>query len=264
MSNAHGRCIFCEGYKLSKEHLLSDWLRELFPRSGDDTHTYGTLEYKPKPTMVHTVRQGHSGSRKVRTVCIRCNNEWMSQIDDAAKAVAIPLIKGEKCVVTEDIARILALWFSKTAIVGDSIKPTKSIILQSERSHLMNDKTPPKNWEVWIGTYEGTAWRDLGLYQNGGKLDFTPVVGTDDEAWRTYIQSTIIGMGNLFALVVASDTDRFAFEVGKLADTMKRIWPFAGEFEWPCKNRMTDEEATAAQHFVSLARANIHGTKFRA
>jgi hypothetical protein len=100
---AAGRCIFCGGSGLTKEHLLADWLREIFPRTAKDTHTFGTIEsWTPKPRFVQRVKQGHAGSRKVRKVCGPCNSGWIGAIDDAAKQAIVPLIHGQSVVVTPE------------------------------------------------------------------------------------------------------------------------------------------------------------------
>jgi len=48
----HGRCIFCGGTGLSKEHIWSDWLSGLIPRNDEHGEYWGRM------------RRG-GGSRKV-------------------------------------------------------------------------------------------------------------------------------------------------------------------------------------------------------
>src|SRR5271169_2401942 len=65
-----GKCIFCGGPGVTHEHLFSDWLRDLFPRSAADTHTIAqAVAWTPRPRFVRQIRQGHSGTRTVRKVC---------------------------------------------------------------------------------------------------------------------------------------------------------------------------------------------------
>ncbi len=34
MANPQGRCVFCGGTPVTKEHVWSDWLDEVIPRGG--------------------------------------------------------------------------------------------------------------------------------------------------------------------------------------------------------------------------------------
>ena len=94
-----GRCIFCRGTGLTKEHVLPDWLRVIFPRSATDTHTFGSYDW---PCIIgHAVpiqntrsAQGQIGSKKVRVVCRACNNGWLSQLEAAVQPILSDLISG--------------------------------------------------------------------------------------------------------------------------------------------------------------------------
>ena len=248
-----GRCIFCGGFGLSKEHLFSDWLRELFPRSADDTHSIGEKDEAPW-RLTH--RQGHSGTKKFRAVCKKCNNGWMSVADNAAKQVAATLIRGEKVTVTPDMQRVLALWFAKTATVADYRKPKRSVVPQAQRSHLMNSKEPPAEWEVWIASYNGTDYRDLALFHNSGRLDFTPVRGPGEQL-KGYVATTFVGMGKLAALVIADDLPVIDFNVGTFAQIARRVWPLSESFEWPLSHPLDDREAAAAATIIEAMRSNF-------
>ena len=253
MAKSPGRCIFCTGFHLTKEHLFADWLREIFPRSESDTHTMGVAEGTPWRIIQ---RQGHSGSKKIRTVCKRCNSGWISAVDDAAKYVATPLIRGEPSVITPDMQRVLAGWFAKIAAVADSRNRRRSVVTQPQRTWIMDRQEPPKEWEIWIAPYGGSDYRDLALFQNGGHLDFSPVRGPSKE-FSGYAQTTFLGIGKLATLVVADDFPRVDFNIGTFAQIARRIWPIGGEVAWPLPYTMTDIEANAAAHILKHMIANI-------
>lgn len=253
MHKAPGRCIFCHGFGLSKEHLFSDWLREIFPRSGDDTHSVGEADSSPWRV---THAQGHSGTKKFRIVCKACNNGWMNHVDADAKYAATPLILGEKMRVSPEVQHILALWFSKIATIGDSRKPKRSVIPQAQRKYIMEHKRPPDEWEVWLATYGGTDYRDLALLQRNGRLDFTPVLGPG-ERFKGFAETTFLGMGKLTALVIGDDLPFMDFNVGTYAEIAQRIWPVGDAFDWPLSHVMDDAEATSAANILEAMRSNF-------
>jgi len=91
VSFKYGRrqCMYCTQQPpeviISKEHLFAEWLREIFRRTADTTHTIGVFEWatapgRSMPKETRTQGQGHSGSKKIRNVCSKCNETWLSNV----------------------------------------------------------------------------------------------------------------------------------------------------------------------------------------
>ncbi len=247
-----GRCIFCGNTGLTKEHLFADWLTELFPRTADDTHTHGKIiTWEPTPKFLGECRQGHSGSRKVRKVCSTCNNGWISGIDSKAKEVSLPLIKGSFSSVTPEMQLHLATWFSKIAMVGDAIEPNRGVDLQHDRDWIRANLQPPPLWEVWIGSYLGTDWRDLAIFQHRGRFDLSEVVGIEN--FSGYVAATTIGIGDMIALVVSNENPVLPLCIGNAAKVLKRIWPISNTFNWPNEHILSDVEVSSISKILHTA-----------
>jgi hypothetical protein len=113
---APGRCIFCGAFGLTKEHVLPDWLRSIFPRLPTDTHTVGTVDWVHLPTAgimplpSRRLRQGQAGSRKVKVVCKGCNTGWLSVMEESTKPILGSLVQGTAGVLTNTQQRALAAW----------------------------------------------------------------------------------------------------------------------------------------------------------
>jgi hypothetical protein len=250
-----GKCIFCGGGGVTKEHLFADWLREIFPRTAKDTHTLGTIEsWTPRPRLVQRIKQGHAGSRKIRKVCGSCNSGWIGIIDDAARKAVVPLIRGQAAVVDSGNQRALATWFSKIAMVGDSMRPDRSVVLQADRDWIRANSSPPLLWEVWVGSYEGIDWRDLGIFQLGGRLDLSSVTGPDKLAG--YVETTTMGMGKLIGLVIGNEHPAIEINIGNAAYLLRRIWPTDSAFNWPLPIVLSDDEARSVAYILRSAIAN--------
>jgi hypothetical protein len=111
------KCIFCKRQPpeaiISKEHVFADWLRELFPRGTDTTHTLGVMEWATNrgTKVLDKTGQGHSGSKKIRHVCQLCNGTWLSNdVEDVAKPVLTPLLIGHSLVINAAMQKIIATW----------------------------------------------------------------------------------------------------------------------------------------------------------
>lgn len=242
---APGKCIFCGKIGVTKEHLFSDWLRELFPRSRDDSHTLTRLvSWTPRPRFERKDKQGHTGSRKVRKVCKSCNSEWISAIDDAAKKHAPALIMGQSVTITDEARRALASWFAKLAMVADAMDASTALIEQIDRDWICSTSLPPMNWQIWIGYYVGEDWRDLAMQHHSGVLHFAAI--GDPEMLAGYVNAATFGMGNLLALVIGTALVNMEVNIGNANDMLRRIWPARSEpFAWPLPHKVSDDEASA-------------------
>lgn len=106
-------CAFCEHTgKLSNEHIVSQWLADLFP--GPISAHYGTGD-KAKHFITGSM------DWKAGVVCKRCNETWMSKIEsEHAKPVLTPLVTGELSIpIGLKEAESIALFAFKTAVILD-------------------------------------------------------------------------------------------------------------------------------------------------
>src|ERR1039457_1463762 len=99
------RCIVCGGTPVTGEHLFSIWIGDLVPKTAARhmrtvRAAMGTGDQLDRPYLDQARRlEGDIKSSRLRTVCKRCNNEWMSAIESAAKPVMTPLILGQLVVL---------------------------------------------------------------------------------------------------------------------------------------------------------------------
>src|SRR6516164_7709944 len=91
-------CIFCEGASgasISHEHVLPDWLNEVFPRDPATVHTLGTTSWvglsPGAPVTKRYRKRGHVTTRQVRVVCEKCNNGWLSGLAGCGKSRSVVL-----------------------------------------------------------------------------------------------------------------------------------------------------------------------------
>jgi hypothetical protein len=235
--------------KISREHVFGDWLSEIFPKSATATHTHGIIDWPVSgpagatPTINIGGGQGHSGTKKVKVVCATCNETWLStRIENAAKPILIPLIAGRTSELSIADQRVLATWAVKTVMTAEYVNKRPPAILQSERTWLKDNLSPPAGWFVSATPYTGTEWRELGIFQHSGRLAVPSIVeGIETEH---HVGLTFFGMGHLFLLVRYSSWPRLweMFNVDGVADTL-RIWPpKSTSMTWFPQNSIADAE----------------------
>lgn len=266
-ASGRGQCIFCTRQppeaSITKEHVFADWLRALFPRSPQTTHTLGVHEWASSPgrspaKVTRRQAQGHSGTKKIRKVCRTCNGTWLSQIEEAAKPILIPLIGGERLEVDSAMQQALATWAAKTAMTAEQLHPSKVVVLQDERTWLKDHRIPPPGWNVWIGTYYGLPWSELAIQQQAAKLR-VPVVDHGKLSEHN-LMFTILGMRRLMFVVVSSSWSRMDDIINAAGSPNGRslapIWPITQEsVSWPLPFAVSDADADqmAAAYFSDIA-----------
>ena len=100
-------CAFCGGGQVTAEHVWPDWLVRLFPSTSIRVERSGghALSYTQKSIKL-----------TVRAVCEGCNSGWMSDIENLAKPVLLPMIHGRPVRLGGPEQRAVAIWTIKTAI----------------------------------------------------------------------------------------------------------------------------------------------------
>lgn len=142
-------CAFCDHTaKLSKEHITSEWMGELFPNEKEfrSTNRHGKVKEWAEPGL----------DISVRTVCEPCNNTWMSDIEsDHAKSVMTPLMTGQLDVeFGPQQAHSLAIFAYKSAIIVDYAQRHREPFFSRRLRHAFkSDLFIPQNINMFLAPY---------------------------------------------------------------------------------------------------------------
>lgn len=223
-------CIFCDNRSLTKEHIWPDWLRKVLHRSIVSGHHYSTSGFGRKRTF--TSRTGNIESRKLRIVCNRCNNGWMSRLQNNAKPRLIPLIQGQHISLTEADHKVMAAWSMMFTMVLEFLDLTTLATTQRERLEFSQIPAPNNTWMGWFGISDD--WPPWHFYHYGwlvarrdAAVDaiLSPIPSTVSP--RCTSQTTTIRVGKL--LVHTYSTRRPGIEVDPALFAIKHglhlIWP---------------------------------------
>lgn len=251
-----GRCVFCNGVGLSKEHIWSDWLKNLIPlREDHGEHWAGLYHDRSSQTFQWAqlpqtrTRQGCLLQRKIRNVCERhCNNGWMSGVVDRAKPHAERMILGHQFQLEWQGMSDLAAWIAITTIMQEFANPRAQQIAPGDRRVLMATKTPPDTWSIWVARYGGHVWYPMGHYHipiwySKGSL---PSELSPDAPLRHGLQLTTFALRELLVHVFTSTEaemiDRYRRYIGESAK-LTQLWPItADSLQWPPCSAFGDEE----------------------
>jgi len=191
---------------LSKQHVIPDVLCNILPRKHEshqqwltrfDLDSPGTIVIKPS-TRDH---QGHLGVKKLRRVCEKCNNTWLSGSEQRAFALLKPAILGKDYSFDADSSADLALTLATMAVMIDLTDLETSAISQAERSFIFENRRPPANWFIYIGKTHEEEW--LTRYRHhGANLEYVEESKVRKESYHV----CTVGMGKMIFHVTSVPT----------------------------------------------------------
>jgi hypothetical protein len=245
-------CGFCGArVKLSEEHIFADWLAPYLPDIGPAGHTTsqrmhripgpkGVAALKMKPLTVKAKSGILQGRRKpvksssLKIVCERCNNGWMSRVQDQVKPILLPMLHGLwPTEISRWDRRILAAWATMFTMVIEFADPGTQATTFPDREKFRLNPEPPAGWHVWVGLHSGPLWK-LG-YTHFGWL--RPIFSDTDEeaasALRTFAttpkeaQSTGWVLGPLYFQTFSSNIAEISVDQVAFAKThgLTVLWP---------------------------------------
>lgn len=264
MSKPQGKCIFCDGYGVTKEHIWAKWLNPYLPKNVIN-HEFASEVIFPDRSVHHTkIRSGSAQSGRLRRVCLSCNTGWMSELQKKTQPILLPLILGQTSVLHRKAQTTLSAWIAMFVMVAEFLDKTgtKVAISPKDRLFLKSDLVAPSNMKVWIGYFEKDKWKGVWTHAT------IPISDEDHVPQRSSLgvdfpntQTTTLVIGKLYIHVLSSEIASIvrSQNMGRGEKThLYRIHPLkSSPLAWPPPMRLTDEDADAvASAFIERARRN--------
>jgi hypothetical protein len=231
-------------FPLDAKNSWNGWMTSGFVPAGD----------KFKHTVQHgKERQGSIFTKKLKVVCgkrnhtTKCNNSWMSGIEEATKPFLIPLFKGEPIKLDLQQQLSVAAWIAVKTVVAEYFFPKMVAITEEERTFIWKYEKPPLHWKIWLGRYQGTDWRPARYSHHGFKLNFSPTIEDylSRPKWENHAQcnsqSSTFVIGDLFIHVISSVHHEL---VSQITSNLQQLWPPTQEIIWPPSIVVNDDQVT--------------------
>ena len=136
-------CIFCDNRPSTKEDAWPLWLIRLL-RTGP-----GRIdgERGGRRFVWRVVEPG----LKVKFVCARCNNGWMSDLENRVKPIIETLVGEERVTLSSVDQATLATWAVKNAMVFEALRFGRSWFFAKTDRVALREALSPTPWTaVWI------------------------------------------------------------------------------------------------------------------
>lgn len=147
-------CVFCHENQVTREHVWPQWAAALFPIPPGRTFTQERISSSGQRAL----HAAPSIEVKVRRVCAKCNNGWMSRLETAASPYLRPMFAGQPQALDCRAQALVACWAVKTALMFQYVNPEPYYVPETPYRELYANRDklePPTSMQVVAGRYIG-------------------------------------------------------------------------------------------------------------
>lgn len=168
-------CIFCNGplgANRAKEHVVPDWLLQHLHIKEDEIFQAVATSSNSEIVEGRTIDMD---SLVEGRVCDDCNNGWMSDLENEAKPLLMPLIDGKRTVfnLTDQERLVISRWAAKTSYV---LSNANASLLDNSvgPEHLRFMEKNPKTLPSGVGAFaqQVVPTREFAYYQRNRWPEF--------------------------------------------------------------------------------------------
>lgn len=235
-------CIFCEGGKLTREHLWPQWSAPLFDGARDPTYyDFTTAIDRHTRSMSDTkryTRQGGAHTKRLRVVCGACNNGWMSVLEVQVRPILEPLASDSARSIGESDQSILARWIAMKVMVAEHNIAPIEITPREMRSEFRRSGAIPDGMRIWLWRCGAPRWRTRwDRYAFGLHAEDEPSAGGPNA------QDVTFGFGNLLINCLQTIRPEHEMPTESSPQHSRQLWPIStSHLQWP-PERLTAEAA---------------------
>ncbi|MNJ37892.1 hypothetical protein D3C77_327280 [compost metagenome] len=222
-------CLFCKATEATNEHLFPDWLgREVNIKSKRTTRFKSLYNiYTGESTHSEYSTGRPITSLKLKKFCQKCNGGWMSQLEDKMKLIYLKFHKSNYAVnISQEETQTICSWATLLTMKWLMHQGYK-IVTTNDIEHYYEFRTPPKNWQIWIGHFQGdedvTTLTTPALFADHNEFNDPSTHEQEINA-----QSSIFGLGPLFIHVITCQPEHEKLFNNKIYSKIKdivKIWP---------------------------------------
>lgn len=229
------RCAFCDQNRtLNKEHVIARKFKNDAPPPGP-----GQL---PRLLAVDQLRGNQWESDdfdiQVRAPCPDCNAGWMNDLDDLARPIIRPMLRGEQVDLAPDDQHVIARWATKIGLVADFTHRATRVMRPRDFHTFYETREPTALTGVWLAAYAESRHpvlrlfaRSVSIRPQGARLDLPKAHLVTFRIGHAVFQVVIPWIPMPFRR--GADNERFVVQ----------IWPeTSDDIRWPPERILRDDE----------------------
>ncbi len=227
------KCIFCQKEAtLTAEHVLPDWLCDLYPEPQFVVNELLGAEIKRWPSKIF--------QHKVKVVCGECNNGWMSTLESDVKPVITKLVTLNSVAIDEKTQKLLSFWTQKTLLMLNQATPGLLKITQDLYDDIYINEGASKKVLVnlgWRMRYAGTKEEPIASFQINQVLAVDVLRNLEEVIKEEvnkgcFVWKAVFALGPLVFELIGHNM-RVRLEIGSNSKVLNTIQPYKNDFNWP-------------------------------
>lgn len=244
MAKPQRKCIFCQGGNLSREHIWPQWASEHLPNFPQESHEEKVYSFTQKTKLTgkpkHRKTNGRIWTKKIKVVCKTCNETWMSQIEEKAKAIILPIMTGQDHQITQDGCLIISQWMTLKVMIAEHNNlndPTVIVTTQEMRRQFREKLEIPENFWIWICKCGAPGW-EATYIRSTATISLEPTLSHRNRN----IQCITLGIGDILIQALHTSVKDLKLHFKK-PPLITQIHPTSDNIRWPFARALTRDEA---------------------
>jgi hypothetical protein len=263
--NPPRKCMFCGKGGISKEHIWARWMTQYLPKDAPNFSMLDVVVHKTHETKKARRENRSAYSGTIKLVCKPCNNGWMSRLQNDAKPILLPLMRGERRALNRREQVTLAAWIAMFIMVAEFQTPSKVTIPQAVRERFKDTLQPPDLWAIWLGIYTRQKWHGIVVHSSIAVTDHdgSHTLNPDGSA-RPNTHAVTVVIGKLYIHAMGSVFPEFARKqrLDKARFPMARLWPRGiRPFKWAAIDLSDRQASGIATALIDYYRRNIRSAE---
>lgn len=220
-------CLFCDSPADTKEDGWPLWLLKRF-----EVSSKSEVEARVGNDAPRTYRS--TRPLAVTCVCAKCNNGWMSDIENKAKVLLEPMFRGARVGLDHAACATLSVWGLKTAMVLERIE-TDGVVqyTRDECARLRQFSIVPARSRIWLAaSLDDTQLYSAKTHHLDAELDRSASSHVSTLAFGTVVmQIYTLRLGSTPSPDVRVTTD---VRRGPWEEATSQLWPVTTSVAtWP-------------------------------
>lgn len=162
------RCVFCNrDGRESEEDLIPRWANKVLRELTGATGVLVSLREVDidEKTVLQSIHRRHQTFSAIRIpeVCETCNNGWMSQIENAAKPLLEPMIRGQRRAIPPRDQKTIATWMALKTLVAERMDKRIDVATAEDYHDFYARQEPPDGFLSRLGRLD-VSEQDTGYF----------------------------------------------------------------------------------------------------
>ena len=246
-------CMFCGNPADSREDIIPTWLarHSIVPPGTTRPVTYTSHGVEVNQWSSQTL-----AFLKIKAVCQRCNNGWMSRVEKTAKEHLQPMMEGQGIQLEPTAQLDVATWACLKVMVWESV--AEGIVTTPEvRRAMWKYQHPPAYAVVVLGQTPAADQSEFSLQQVFIKAQRQAGAPLDS------VSATALTLGDFVSWIILNPTSAQGvnFRPTPIDDDLITIFPPAlGALRWPPRETLTEEELRSVwrRYLVIQEEVQVH------